>query len=444
MAIENDDMARQGKRKGEKTMMKIFLHSNNLRKRFAWMQVAVLSLVVVCFSCSFIYAGDIAKESPSSQKGMHLFSTFEGGKLYAAGKFRVLELSGTYRQMGRQYGRLMSGPMKEMYQEVVSQYAKNGITCSDISLDDFSMQLFQLYPRRFQELAEGMSETSGLELNKIAVLNEFFDYYLKCYVHPSSGNSGNCSAISVWDKYSKDRALIMGRNFDFPNFYRAFNKYITIVAYNPADASNSTAVITYPGQIGSIQAFNSRGLVMENNNGIASGDTEHYFGKRIPFMVKDLGAMFEHSTYEALDAALVTSRMHYPLIYNVGSPGGAANYEMTTFDVKRRQGQDGLLIGTNHFISPGWKPPPSKYRDGIKDSKERYDNLQTLAEKYKGKIDASIMMAIMDVPIDKGGATPQDKNIYQFVAAPTDLKIWIKAMTYSDWTEVDLKTLLHK
>ena len=341
-------------------MMKIILHTKNLRKRFAWMHVAVLSLVVVCFSCSFIYGGDIAKESPSSKKRMHLLSSFEGGKLYSAGKFRVLEISGTYRQMGRQYGGLMSGPLKEMYHEVVSQYAKNGIVCSDISLDDFSMQLFRLYPRRFQELVEGISETSGLNLNKIAVLNEFFDYYLKSSVHPSSGNSGNCSEISVWGKYSKDCMLLMGRNFDFPNFYRAFNKYITIVAYNPADASNSTAVITYPGQIGSIQAFNSRGLVLENNNGIASGDTEHYFGKRIPFMAKDLGAMFEHSTYEGLDAALVTSRMHYPLIYNIGYPGGAANYEMTTFDVKRRQGQDGLLIGTNHFISPGWKLPAFK------------------------------------------------------------------------------------
>ena len=67
-----------------------------------------------------------------------------------------------------------------------------------------------------------------------------------------------------------------------------------------------------------------------------------------------------------------------------------------------------------------------------------------LAEKYKGKIDASIMMAIMDVPIDKGGATPQDKNIYQFVVVLMDLKIGVKALTYDDWTEVDLKVLLHK
>jgi hypothetical protein len=64
----------------------------------------------------------------------------------------------------------MSGPMTEMYNEVVSQYAKNRVVCSNISLDDFSLQLFRLYPRRFQELAEGMSETSDLVLNKIAVL----------------------------------------------------------------------------------------------------------------------------------------------------------------------------------------------------------------------------------------------------------------------------------
>jgi hypothetical protein len=30
------------------------------------------------------------------------------------------------------------------------------------------------------------------------------------------------------------------------------------------------------------------------------------------------------------------------------------------------------------------------------------------------------------------------------VVVPMDLKIWVKALTYSDWTEVDLKVLLHK
>jgi len=423
-------------------MMKNNLQAHNLIKCFALNRIAALLLIIACFSCSFLYASEVEKEGSSSKKSLHLLSTFEGGKLYSAGIFPVLELSGTYRQMGRQYGHLMSVQIKEMYNEVVNQYAKNKVACSDLDLEDFAIQLFRLYPRRFQELAEGMSETSAMDINKIAVLNEFFDYFLRC--RPGSGDNGHCSEISVWSRYSKDGKLVMGRNFDFPSFYRAFNKHIIIVAYNPSDASNSAAIITYPGQIGSIQVFNSRGLVLENNNGVASGDSERYFGKRIPFMIKDLGAMLDSSTVEGLDAALVTSRMQYPLIYNIAYPGGAFNYEMTTYDVKRRQEQDGLLIGTNHFISPGWSLPASEYLEAIKDSKERYDNLKNLAERNKGKIDASMMMDMMDVPQDKGGATPQDKNIYQFVALPVDLKIWVKALTYSNWTEVDLKPLLHR
>jgi len=144
-----------------------------------------------------------------------------------------------------------------MYNEVANQYAKNGVICSDISLEGFSMQLFRLYPRRFQDLAQGMSETSTMDINKIAVLNEFFDYFLRC--RPGSGDTGHCSEISVWSGYSKDGKLVMGRNFDFPSFYRAFNKHIVIVVYNPSDASNSAAVITYPGQIGSIQVLTVAG-----------------------------------------------------------------------------------------------------------------------------------------------------------------------------------------
>ncbi len=423
--------------------MKCNNKKRNSGKVLVFAHIALLSAVIVCFLCSFAFAATSVKENQSAPGNMQLLSSFEGGKLYGVGKFTVLELSGTYRQMGRQYGHLLAGPLKEMYQEVVSQYKKNGLVCSDISLDDFSRQMFRLYPRRFQEIAYGMEESSGLNLNQIAVLNEFFDYCLKCHVRAAAGNSGNCSAISVWGQYTKDGALVMGRNFDYPAFYRVFNKYITIVAYNPTEAANSAAVITYPGQIGSIQAFNSRGLILENNDGSSSEDPARYFGQRIPFMIKDLGAILEHSTYEGLDAALTTSRMHYPLIYNIAYPGGAANYEMTTYDVKKRLGQDGLLIGTNHFIHHGWNLPPSTYPDGIKDSRKRHDNLQTLAQKYMGKIDAVRMMEMLDIPLDNGGATPMDRSIYQFVASPAELKIWIKAQTYSGWTEVDLKPLFH-
>jgi len=101
-------------------------------------------------------------------------ATFENGSLYAVGSYKVLELNGGYRQMGRQYGKLMSGELTGMYLEVLKQYDSNKIINAQ-PMADFSSELFRLYPYRYLELAEGMAETSGWNMRQIATLNEFFD-----------------------------------------------------------------------------------------------------------------------------------------------------------------------------------------------------------------------------------------------------------------------------
>jgi hypothetical protein len=53
------------------------------------------------------------------------------------------------------------------------------------------------------------------------------------------------------------------------------------------------------------------------------------------------------------------------------------------------------------------------------------------------------MMEILDVPEDKGGVTPSDKSIYQFVTVPELLRLWGKVPGYTDWIEIDLKKLFH-
>ncbi len=363
-------------------------------------------------------------------------ASFEGGSLYQAGKFKVLELKGTYKQMGRQYGRLMSSEILAVYDEVVRQFGEDR---GAPSLQDFSMQLFQLYPARYQELADGITETSGIDKNKIAVLSEFFDYVLK-----SAGTSFHCSGITAWRDYTGNTPLVMGRNFDFPQAFRSFDRFITIVVYKPSDGSRPVAILTYPGQLGSIQSFNDAGLVLENNDGSSSGDPNRYFGQRVPFLVNDVEVMLHATSLESLDAALKNLRVHYPLIFNVASPDRAYCYEMATYDVKRRDGDSsGLVIGVNHFMSPGWPAPPSEKQASIDNSVTRYNNLNVLAERYKGKINAEQMMAILDVPVDQGGPTPVDYSIYQFVYVPAELRLWIKALTYSDWTLIDLNLLFN-
>jgi len=393
-------------------------------------RLAVLTALILSFLCLPAWSADRQKPKPRA--------VFEKGALYNIGGVKVLELNGTYRQMGRQYGKLLAKDMRGMYDEVIRQYTSIKIYRSDARLEKFSRNLFSLYPQRFQDMARGMAETSKIESGRIMVLNGFFDFLIS---RPTAlpEDAAHCAGIAVWGDYTGGAPLIFGRNFDFPAFYRKFNPYLVVVIMNPADGSRSAAVITYAGQIGAIQAMNNAGLVLENNDGTNSGDQERFFGQRTPFMIKDLEMMLDYATLEGLDAALQSSRFHYPLVFNVASADKAYCYETTTGDVKRRAAApEGLLIGANHFLHPDWKLPPAGKDNYIDDSTERHNNLAALAEKYKGRIDARRMMSILDIPKDQGGATPKDKSIYQFVFVPKHLRLWIKQPTYLTWTEIDL------
>ena len=132
------------------------------------------------------------------------------------------------------------------------------------------------------------------------------------------------------------------------------------------------------------------------------------------------------------------------MVFNVAFPDKAYSYEMATFDVKRRDGEQGLLIGVNHFVHPEWVSRQPEKDSVVGNSVTRYKNLAALAAKYRGSIDAFRMMAILDVPLSKGGATPPDKSIYQFVTVPASLKLWVKAPGYVQWTEIDLEKLFRK
>jgi len=415
-------------------------------KAILFLLTACATVLLSCQACSTGNAsasGAGGGASDLSYTAPEVLSTFEGGTVYKAGELKVLKLSGTWKEMGRQYGRLFSDDLKAMYDTVVKQYIENKLIDSESQLTEFSKKQFSLYPVRFQQMADGMVETSTITRDQLACLNSFFEQLTQA-VSPQKDSASHCSCISAWGEYTGNGPLVMGRDFDFPPFYRNMNKYVSLVVYNPSDGARSAAVITYPGQIGSIQVFNDQGLVLENNDGSSSGDTNRYFGERIPFPVKDLGAMMDCPSLESLDAALKTNRMEYPLIYNVAAPDRAYCYEMTTSDVKRREGENGLLIGVNHFMAPGWPEPPSSSQTTISDSKTRYNNMKAQADARRGSIDAQAMMGILDVTVENGGPTPASLNIYQYVAVPQQLKIWIKIRDYMDWTAVDLSSLFKK
>jgi hypothetical protein len=105
-----------------------------------------------------------------------------------SGKFIILSLQGTFREMGRQYGALLSEEIRKMNQKVLRQYALNKVVIPGERLVSFSKRLFRLYPARFKEQARGISEGGNIDLDTLAINSEFFDYFLKPNPFPAKSN----------------------------------------------------------------------------------------------------------------------------------------------------------------------------------------------------------------------------------------------------------------
>ena len=78
--------------------------------------------------------------------------------------------------------------------------------------------------------------------------------------------------------------------------------------------------------------------------------------------------------------------------------------------------------------------PPAKEDD------PRYDNLISLAnsEEFFGKLDVNGMKRLMDIEVKTDGAVHKG-TVYQIIAGAWELTLWIRALDYSDWQQIDLK-----
>lgn len=391
---------------------------------------ALFVLIAIAFIFTPICGAEI-----STRSGLKHIASHNGASLYKANKFNVLVLNGNYKQMGRQYGHLMKKELGKMYEIAIEKgFIKEQKLPYDV-LRKASLRFYAEYPARFQAIVEGMSETSGIEKEKLIILGQIVTLVgvTKTGVH--------CSGIAAWGPYTSGGPLVFGRDFDYPLYFKDFAEFMTIVAYNPNDGSIPVAQIGYAGQMDTLTAMNKAGLFTEINDGAVSGGSD-LNGNKLVVTIMPLTFLLDSSTMDQLDSAIETTRSSYAIIYNVADKNIAYSYEWSINDVKRRAPDaDGLMVATNHFVDPAWKSPEPEgdpYNTVV-----RRKNLLALGEQYKGRFNPGTMMAILDLPYDRGGVT-RDSTIYEIVAIPAELKIWLKAPGYQDWTEVELGKIFAK
>lgn len=355
--------------------------------------------------------------------------TWQGGSLYQPVSINVLELQGTYMEMGRQYGHLMSHVLQDLYQEAVVEHFMGEKGLSREKMLQTAQGLYEFYPRRFKDLIQGMSQTSGLDLEEQMMLNA-----LELY-----GTMSGCSAIFAWDDFTAGSPLIAGRNYDWFESYTDFARSLTLTVLNP-DSGTSTAIVTFAGVMYATTGMNSKGLFIELNNGLPSGGNLTHLN-RVHAVVNLLAFLVDYETMDQVDAAMHSTRSNFAFIINIADQDRAFAYEWPPFGLKRRSGEEhGLLVSTNHFAHPSWGLMLQE-DTGFKSEKRR-DNLLNLGRENRGEININKMKDILDTTMQQDGATwPPDgdiRTVYQVIAQPETLKLWIKVPGHQDWTGVDL------
>lgn len=412
-----------------KTMPWFFIDQCHKGKGSPMKKIVSFVFVAVIFIFS-VFSSVWAAEKAGP--GLVYVTEFEGGKLYNSGKVKVLELSGNYRQMGRQYGALVKDDLTVIHRTIGDVFVKK-LTMSPGRLDTIARAVFDRYPVRYKEIIRGMAETSGLDLKAIMLVNA-----IEWFPKIDGLSFGHCTGIAAWGPYTGGKPLVFGRNNDDDPLYFHFARMVVAV-FKPNDGSIPTALINYAGVIYNATGMNAEGLFSELNAGPWLG----FSLDRISIFTTLFSYLQDYRNLEEFDRAMLSTLANLSTIVNAADPIRAYSYESSLWDTKRRsEDAEGVIAAANAFSLPDWNISPIDPDKGDR-SGARKGNLLKLAAKHKGSVTPAVMMNMLDYTFANGGATHAG-TIYQVVAVPADLKIWLKVPGQIEWTEVPLRAVLGK
>lgn len=375
--------------------------------------------------------------SSQTSSNLVLVRTYEGGALYKAGSVNVLSLRGTHYEMGRQYGMLMKDEMNALYALAVSKYS---VWISEARMLKVASAYWANFPQKYREVIAGMAETSGLGLDRQIVVNGIEIIQKINSIVPASA----CTGLVVWGDYTGGAPLIFGRSNDDHPFFRNFGGYVVVAVFNPTDGGIPTAIINYAGAIYAPTALNRYGIFMEINSGNSPGG---FRLDRKPTVVSMFEFLQSCRTLAQVNEAIQTMQPDISSIVNVSDLYGARSFECSLDSMKIVSADpNGLLVSTNHFLDPSWGlAPPTPDKDAENGwTVHRWQNGHDWAEGQRRQATVEQMMSILSKEIvTEKGLYNSTSTIFQVVAVPETLTIWLKAPEHFDWQKIELGGLFY-
>ena len=391
--------------------------------------MAILGLVGCLFATPVAWAKSETKSetpAPVAAVTMNREGTLHRATREAYGTVTVVDLHGTWREMGEQYGRLLKDKLIHVNQFIEKKMktadAEKAAAVVATQTENALSHMHDFY--------DGAAKGSGLSVSEIRKINclERLPGMLQC------------SAAVAWDDYTNGD-VIVGRNYDYGSSFHEIADDVAVTIYHPADGSLAVATIGYVGEIYAVNAMNESGLFLEYNNGTpTTGKLKTppvFTGTSSLFDI-----MFRARTMGDLERFFNSVRASSGCIINAADATGARSYEWTYAETKRGDAgnAEALLVSSNYFLNPDWTyPVPADENSWM--GKTRRDGLLALCRAQKGTIDVEAMKRIIATEMKDGGAA-NAFTVYQIVTVPRTRDMWIRVVDRGDWVKINLADYL--
>ncbi len=260
----------------------------------------------------------------------------------------VLSLRGTPRDRGGALGEIQGERIAE-FSERFRAYTLNrlsGVFQSNEALNRWLQRQWQAsemyHPVAAMEL-EGIAEASGLQILDVVLLNAFLELATLRDSVANRYTDGGCTVVGAKGGPGGDRSALIAQNYDMEPL---FSDYATVLRLFPENEP-AQLVFTFLGVV-ACAGLNACGVAVCINFLHCS---DAGFGTLYPFVTKKiLGASRIGDAVGAATIAQKASGANYML----AGPGGF----LCSVEVTGRQndilspGDEGLLVHTNHYLSP--------------------------------------------------------------------------------------------
>jgi predicted choloylglycine hydrolase len=302
----------------------------------------------------------------------------------------------------------------------------------------FNKDLDKYVPLEYQQEIYGISQSADPQFSFIG---NNYDRILNYHAAHDIGHAMQnlnlvaCTSFGVWDEYSADSALLIGRNFDFyvgDEF--AENK---IVAFYHPETGFDFAMITWGGMTGVVSGMNMEGLTITLN----AAKSDIPFGARIPVSIVARTILQYASTIDEAYKIAAGTETFVCETFLTGSAndGFAAIIEKTPDTTVLYKSEFHFIIATNHLQHEAFSDQPEN-RENMenKTSVYRFNRVNELIKETK-KFDYQGIAAVLRDQkglTGKNIGTGNEKAINQLIAhhsvvfKPEEKLMWISTSSY--------------